>query len=126
MTIKRGRPKGSTAKRLTTAKTQISKAIKERDITSLLWAYVTLSHEETYQDSQDKTFTGHNLNQIVTLLHTREIVKPDANADDAAMLELQQWFTPMTNGNPILQNQHNAEETAIAERTANDASSAKS
>ena len=126
MTIKRGSPKGSTAKRLTTAKTQISKAIKERDITSLLWAYVTLSHEETYQDSQDKTFTGHNLNQIVTLLHTREIVKPDANADDAAMLELQQWFTPMTTGTPVLQTQHNAEETAIAERTANDANAAKS
>ena len=107
MTIKRGRPKGSTAKRLTTAKTQISRAIKERDITSLLWAYVTLSHEETYQDSQDRTFTGHNLNQIVTLLHTREIVKPDANSDDAAMLELQQWFTPITDGVPVLQSQHN-------------------
>ena len=107
MTIKRGRPKGSTAKRLTTAKTQISRAIKERDITSLLWAYVTLSHEETYQDTSDRTFTGHNLNQIVTLLHTREIVKPDPDADNATMLELQQWFTPMTQGNPVLQTQQN-------------------
>ena len=104
MTIKRGRPKGSTAKRLTTAKTQISRAIKERDITSLLWAYVTLSHEETYQDSQDRTFTGHNLNQIVSLLHTREIVKPDSNSDNATMLELQQWFSPMTEGNPKINN----------------------
>lgn len=104
MTIKRGRPKGSTAKRLCTAKTQISRAIKERDITSLLWAYITLSHEETYQDSQDRTFTGHNLNQIVTLLHTREIVKPDTNSDNATMLELQQWFSPMTEGNPKLDN----------------------
>jgi hypothetical protein len=104
MTIKRGRPKGSTSKRLTTAKTQISRAIKERDITSLLWAYITLSHEETYQDSQDRTFTGHNLNQIVTLLHTREIVKPDGNSDNATMLELQQWFSPMTKGNPKIDN----------------------
>lgn len=120
MTIKRGRPKGSTAKRLTTAKTQISRAIKERDITSLLWAYVTLSHEETYQETQDRTFTGHNLNQIVTLLHTREIVKPDANADDAAMLELQQWFSPMTDGSPVLQTQHNDTNAA------NDANATKS
>ena len=112
MTIKRGRPKGSTAKRLTTAKTQISRAIKERDITSLLWAYVTLSHEETYKDNQDRTFTGHNLNQIVTLLHTREIVKPDPDTDNAALLELQQWFTPMTQGNPVLQTQHNTDDTA--------------
>ena len=119
MTIKRGRPKGSTAKRLTTAKTQISRAIKERDITSLLWAYVTLSHEETYKDNQDRTFTGHNLNQIVSLLHTREIVKPDAHADDAAMLELQQWFAPMTDGNPILQTQQDDA------RAANDANAAE-
>ena len=107
MTIKRGRPKGSTAKRLTTAKTQISRAIKERDITSLLWAYVTLSHEETYQETQDRTFTGHNLNQIVTLLHTREIVKPNLDADNATMLELQQWLSPMTQGSPVLQTQQN-------------------
>ena len=117
----RGRPKGSKAKRLCTAKTQISRAIKERDITSLLWAYVTLSHEETYQDSPERTFTGHNLNQIVTLLHTREIIKPQENADDAAMLELQQWFTPMTEGNPILQTQQNDAKTAIANIPANDA-----
>ena len=101
MTIKRGRPKGSTSKRLCTAKTQISRAIKERDITSLLWAYITLSHEETYQDTNDRTFTGHNLNQIVTLLQTREIVKPDSSTDDDTIKELQQWFQPMTSGNPV-------------------------
>jgi len=117
----RGRPKGSKAKRLCTAKTQISRAIMDRDRTGLLWAYITLSHEETYQETQDRTFTGHNLNQIVTLLHTREIVKPDANADDAAMLELQQWFTPMTEGNPIPQSQQNDAKPAIANIPANDA-----
>ena len=104
--MKRGRPKGSTSKRLCTAKTQISRAIKERDITSLLWAYVTLSHEETYQETQDRTFTGHNLNQIVTLLHTREIVKPEAHAEDAAFTAFPfvaiaaHRTTPMTLGYP--------------------------
>ena len=100
MTIKRGRPKGSSSKRLCTAKTQMSRAIKEKDITCLLWSLVTLAHEEIHSDTEHKTFTGHNLNQFVTLLHTREIVQPSDHDNDNTLLELHQWFAPMTNGTP--------------------------
>jgi len=90
----KGRPKGSGNGRLLAPKNLISRAIKERNINSLLWAFITLTHNEIREDGKPSTFSGSDLQHFVKLLHLREVETPMANDANAEMatLQLQQWL----------------------------------
>ena len=90
----KGRPKGSGNGRLLAPKNLISRAIKERNINSLLWAFITLTHNEIREDGKPSTFSGSDLQHFVKLLHLREVERPMTNAANAEMatLQLQQWL----------------------------------
>ena len=86
--------KGTKRSRLEAPKTLISRSIRNRNINGLLWAFITLAHEEIKVHGQIETFSGSDIRDFVKLLHTREIESKLGDDANAAMstLQLQQWL----------------------------------
>ena len=85
---------GTKRGRLEAPKTLISRSIRDRNINGLLWAFITLSHEELKTTGEIQTFSGSDLQSFVKLLHVRE-VEPKLQDDASAALgtrQLQQWI----------------------------------
>jgi len=85
--------KGPKRKRLEAPKTLISRSIRDRNINGLLWAFITLSHDEIKDTGKIETFSGSDLQAFVKLLHMREVEAKTGNVTDAASeLQLQKWI----------------------------------
>lgn len=90
--------KGKKTGRLEAPKTLISRSIRNRNINGLLWAFITLAHEEIKVQGQIETFSGSDIRDFVKLLHAREIeskLQDDATAAISTR-QLQQWIDAST------------------------------
>ncbi len=89
---------GTKTGRLEAPKTLISRSIRNRNINGLLWAFITLAHEEIKTTGQIETFSGSDIRDFVKLLHAREIeskLQDDASTAISTR-QLQQWIDTST------------------------------
>lgn len=86
--------KGRKTGRLEAPKTLISRSIRNRNINGLLWAFITLAHEEIKTAGHIETFSGSDIRDFVKLLHAREVESKLQDDATAAMStrQLQQWI----------------------------------